>query len=355
MSHELYELKVQNITRQTEDCVSVEFAIPDSLQEIFQYTQGQYISLEKELNGQLLRRSYSLCSAPFEKKWCIAVKEVHNGIFSCFVNQQLKIGDSLSVQVPGGRFFTKLEPGQSKRYVFFAAGSGITPVLGIIKQILHVEPESSVILFYGSQRTEQIIFLEELLALKNLNINRLAIHFLLSREETEEELFHGRINGEKLNRFTQSIFKIEDIDEFFMCGPETMILELREQLQRMGVDPHHIHMELFGVQIQKPKPHFDHAAGTKNCLVRMTLDGRTFEFNLPFNTDNLLDAALKQGANLPYACKGGVCCTCKTKLLKGDVEMMVNYGLEADEIEQGYILSCQSFPKSSKIEVNFDQ
>jgi len=355
MSHELYELKVQNISRETDDCVSVEFAIPDSLQDLFQYTQGQYISLETEIKGQLLRRSYSLCSAPYEKKWSIAVKEVHNGAFSCYINQQLKIGDTLLVQTPGGRFFTKLQADQSKRYVFFAAGSGITPVIGIIKQILFVEPQSTVLLFYGNQRTEQIIFLEELLALKNRFMNRLALHFLLSREETEEELFHGRINAEKLKRFAERIFNVETIDEFFMCGPETMILELRESLQQMGVDPHHIHMELFGVQIQKPKPHFDHTAESENCLVRMTLDGRTFEFNLPYNTDNLLDAALKQGANLPYACKGGVCCTCKTKLVKGDVEMMVNYGLEADEIENGYILSCQSFPKSAKIEVNFDQ
>ncbi|MBK8296984.1 MAG: hypothetical protein IPK91_06855 [Saprospiraceae bacterium] len=188
MSHELYELKVQNISRETDDCVSVEFAVPDSLQDIFQYSQGQYISLEKELNGQLLRRSYSLCSAPFEKKWRIAVKEVHNGVFSCFVNQQLKIGDILSVQVPAGRFFTKLNPEQSKRYVF-AAGSGITPILGIIKQILKVEPESSVLLFYGSQRTEQIIFLEELLALKNLNKERLALHFYFLEKKQKKNYF----------------------------------------------------------------------------------------------------------------------------------------------------------------------
>ncbi len=158
MSHELYELKVQNISRETDDCVSVEFAVPDSLQDIFQYSQGQYISLEKELNGQLLRRSYSLCSAPFEKKWRIAVKEVHNGVFSCFVNQQLKIGDILSVQVPAGRFFTKLNPEQSKRYVFFAAGSGITPILGIIKQILKVEPESSVLLFMAVSERNKLYF-----------------------------------------------------------------------------------------------------------------------------------------------------------------------------------------------------
>ncbi len=354
MSHELYELKVQTINRETDECVSVEFAIPPDLTNLFQYQQGQYLNLEKEIDGQLLRRSYSLCSAPYENKWRIAVKEVHHGVFSCFINQKLKPGDTFMVQAPGGRFFTRLQESQSKQYVFFVAGSGITPVLSIIKQILHEEPRSRIMLFYGNQRTEQIIFLEELLALKNLYIDRLALHFLLSREEMEEELFHGRLNSEKLKRFAQVLFQPKEVDEFFMCGPETMILELRESLQQLGVDPHKIHMELFGVQIQKPKPVFEHASGSENCQVRMTLDGRTFEFILPYNSDNLLDAALKQGANLPYACKGGVCCTCKTKLIQGEVDMMVNYGLEEDEIKNGYILSCQAFPKTEKLEVNFD-
>jgi ring-1,2-phenylacetyl-CoA epoxidase subunit PaaE len=357
MVHELYDLKVKEVIRETGDCVSVSFEIPDDLKDKFAYLQGQYLTLEKQFEEteEPVRRSYSLCSAPSENKWKVAVKEVHNGVFSNYVNKQLKKGDVLKVLPPDGRFFTKLNAEHKKQYVLFAAGSGITPMLSIIKEILHVEPHSSVMLFFGNQRTDQIIFLEELMALKNLHPERLSVHFLLSREEMEEPLFNGRINKEKLLAFAKYFFDIREVDEFFMCGPETMIIELRETLLELGVDVKKIHLELFGVQIQKPIPKVNYEAGHGICRVKVTLDGRTFEYPLPFNTESILDSALKQGAHLPFACKGGVCCTCKTKLISGNVQMAVNYGLEPDEIKNGYILSCQAFPTSEAVEVNFDK
>ncbi|MBK8485026.1 MAG: 2Fe-2S iron-sulfur cluster binding domain-containing protein [Saprospiraceae bacterium] len=354
MAHELYELLVKKINRETEDCVTVELEVPAALKELFLFTQGQYLTFEKELDGESIRRSYSICSAPSEQRWCVVVKEVHNGKFSTFINRQLKIGDRLSVLPPGGRFFTKLEKQNQKFYVFFAAGSGITPILSIIKEILFVEPNSSILLFYGNQKTEHIIFLESLMSLKNLYPSRLSLHFILSRELMEEPMFNGRIDGAKLKAFAKNLFDIREVDEFFMCGPETMILELRESLIALGVNIQNIHMELFGVQVQKPKPIISYASEKDSCLVRMTLDGRTFEYALPFNTESILDSALRQGAHLPFACKGGVCCTCKTKLLSGHVEMLVNYGLEPDELKNGYILSCQAFPTSDTVVVNFD-
>ncbi len=356
MIHKVYNLKVKEICRETEDCVTVTLDVPESCKEAFHYQQGQYLTLEKKIEGvdEPVRRSYSLCSAPSEHQWKVAVKEVHNGVFSNYINKQLKAGDELGVLPPEGRFFTKLDPLHQKEYVFFAAGSGITPVISIIKEILIVESKSKVILFYGNQRSDQIIFLEELMALKNLHPAQLSLHFILSREEMEEPLFNGRINKSKLLSFAKYIFNVNEVDEFFMCGPETMLLELREALIELGVDARKIHLELFGVQVQKPIPKIEYQAGHESCLVKMTLDGRTFEYPLKFNTESLLDSALKHGAHLPFACKGGVCCTCKTKLVAGNVQMAVNYGLEPDEIANGYILSCQSFPTSEFVEVNFD-
>ncbi|HEX5624985.1 MAG TPA: 2Fe-2S iron-sulfur cluster-binding protein, partial [Saprospiraceae bacterium] len=223
-----------------------------------------------------------------------------------------------------------------------------------VKEILHAEPDSSIQLFYGNQRSDQIIFLEELMALKNIYTNRLALHFLLSREEMEEPLFNGRINRDKIIHFSKTLFQVNEVDEFFMCGPETMLLELRDTLLELGADERHIHLELFGVQVQKPKPVVATREGHEICQVKMTLDGRTFQYPLAFNSESLLDSALRQGAHLPFACKGGVCCTCKTKLLSGTVEMAVNYGLEPDKIKNGYILSCQAYPTSEEVEVNFD-
>jgi len=354
MQHKSHILRVQKVVPETPDAVSITFSIPEALKEQFRFQAGQHITLIHPRLGESVKRSYSMCSAPYEGGLTIASRRVGDGVFSNFLNDELKSGDSLEVEIPDGRFYISMEANASREFVFFASGSGITPILSHIKQILHEEPKSRVQLFYGNRNTESIMFLEQLMGLKNDHPERLSLHLLLSREELEEDLFHGRINAEKLERFATYFFKPSEVDAFFMCGPETMLIELREKLIEMGVPTQRIHLELFGVQVAKPAPQI---AGHDGDIsrIRVTLDGRTFEYNLPFNAESILDSALHQGAKLPFACKGGVCCTCKAKLISGEVEMIRNYGLEPDELEKGYILSCQSYPKSEKIELSFDQ
>lgn len=355
MSHEFHELSVSGITQETKDCVSITLECTEGNPDLFNFKQGQHLTIIHPKLGEDVKRSYSICSAPWEKTLKIACKKVESGVFSTFLNDELLVGQKLMSQIPEGRFYTKLEASNQKQYVFFSAGSGITPVISIIKQILFEEPLSSVLLFYGNQKSEQVIFLEELMGLKNIYPDRLSLHFILSKEELEESLYNGRINKEKLQEFCRYFFKPNEVDEYFMCGPETMLLELREALIGYHVDPKKIHLELFGIEIIREAPKSTHHKPGETCHVRITLDGRTFEYPLAYNSVSILDSALQQGARLPFACKGGVCCTCKAKLLKGEVDMLVNYGLEPDELENGYILSCQSFPKTETIELSFDE
>ncbi|MBK8954866.1 MAG: 2Fe-2S iron-sulfur cluster binding domain-containing protein [Saprospiraceae bacterium] len=354
MQHKIFSLRVSSVKPETTDAVTIDFEVPDQLKNEFKYHSGQHITLIHPTLGESVKRSYSMCSAPYENKLQIASRRVTHGLFSNFLNDELKVGDEIQVEVPDGRFFIPLDPSHENMFVFFASGSGITPILSHIKEILHTETKSRIQLFYGNRHTDSIMFLEELMALKNIYPERLSLHFLLSREELEEELFHGRISAEKLDRFVKQFFNPEEVDAFFMCGPESMLLELREKLLNLGVPGSKIHLELFGVQIPKPAPKVV-VDGDSSSLVRVTLDGRTFEYSLPFNTESILDSALQQGAKLPFACKGGVCCTCKAKLLKGEVEMVTNYGLEPEEVKNSYILTCQSYPKTPKVELSFDQ
>ncbi len=349
-----YPLIVKDIRRETADCVSVAMEIPDALREVFAFHQGQYLTFKTVMDGEEVRRSYSICSCPADDEWRVAVKEVPDGRFSTYVNRQLKKGAVLEVAPPNGRFFTELSPTQAKTYTLFAAGSGITPILSIASSILRMEPLSRVQLFYGNQQSDSIIFLERLEALKNLYLPRFSIHYLLSREQQEEPLLNGRLDREKLETFVGKLFFPEKVDEAFICGPEPMILDLREGLAALGMDPRHIHVELFGVQLARPKPRVEVEHVGKTCAVTIKVDGKTSQFSLPFGTQSILDAALAKGAPLPYACKGGVCCTCKAKLLEGKVGMAVNYGLEPEELERGFVLSCQSYPESDRVSIDFD-
>jgi ring-1,2-phenylacetyl-CoA epoxidase subunit PaaE len=246
-----------------------------------------------------------------------------------------------------------LDPQNAKQYLLFAAGSGITPVMSIIKSILCIEPQSHVSLLYGNQSTEDTIFLEELLALKNKYLQQFQIHFILSREDMEEPLFCGRIGKEKLDAFNTRLFDIDEIDEFMICGPEEMNLEIRESLLAKGIPAKKIHMELFGISIARHRTILSGNPGQSH--VKVTADGRSFEFELGYSGISLLDAALKYSKALPFACKGGVCCTCKAKLVKGQVEMDVNYGLEPDEVANGYILTCQSHPRTPEVIIDYDK
>jgi ring-1,2-phenylacetyl-CoA epoxidase subunit PaaE len=350
-----YPIKIKEVRRETDQCVSIALEIPEDQKELFRYTPGQYINLIKNVDGEELHRSYSLCSSPVEQEWRVAVKQIEGGAFSTYANKKLKAGDIIEVMPPNGKFTSEIKTGQAKSYLFLAAGSGITPIISLVKTILKTEKLSQICLIYGNQKTDQIIFLEELMGLKNLFIGRLSLYFILSRELMEEPYFNGRICREKLELFKSKLYEPNDVDEAFICGPEEMILETRATLEEQGIALQRIHVELFGTKSSAKPTKFAGLGSDKESSILLKTDGRTVSFNLPFNSTSLLDGALKNKVNLPYACKGGVCCTCKAKLLEGEVEMVRNYGLEPEEIEAGYILTCQSFPKSAKISVDFDQ
>ena len=356
MAVHFHQLKVKAIKKETPDCVSIVFAVPATLKKEFEFAQGQNITIKKIIDGEEIRRSYSICSAPFENELKVAVKKVEGGKFSSFANDHLKEGDELEVLPPTGKFNTQLKAGNSKQYLAFAAGSGITPVISIIKTTLETEPKSSFTLVFGNRGRSSIIFFEELEGLKNKYIERFSFINVLSREKTDAPINSGRIDLVKLTALSKLI-AYESIDEYFICGPEEMIFCVKDFLEQQRIDKKKIHFELFTTPGQKKvtsqKPQASGNAGPKSKIT-VKLDGRSFDFDLGYDSDCILDAALKQGADLPFACKGGVCCTCKARLIEGEVEMEVNWGLEQEEIEQGYILTCQSHPVTEKVVVDFD-
>ena len=356
MAVHFHLLKIKEVRKETPDCVSVLFDIPDDYRDDFIFEQGQNITIKKEIDGEEIRRSYSICSAPFENELRVAIKKVDAGKFSSFANLVLKAGDVLEVLPPTGKFNTKLKPENKKQYLAFAAGSGITPVISIIKTTLQTEPGSSFTLVFGNRGRQSIIFFEELEGLKNKYLSRFNFINILSREKTDAPINFGRINDDKLTELKRLI-DYKTIDEFFICGPEEMIFCVKDFLENLDIDKKKIHFELFTTPGQKKltddRKQMTESTGPKSRIT-VKLDGRSFDFELGFDNDSILDAALKQGADLPFACKGGVCCTCKARLLEGEVEMDVNWGLEQEEVEQGFILTCQSHPTTEKVVVDFD-
>lgn len=356
MSIHFHSIRIKEIIKETADCVSVEFDIPEIKKEVFKFNQGQSLTMRATLNGEEVRRTYSLCSSPLDNSWKVAIKKVEGGLFSSFANEKLKAGEMLEVMEPVGKFYTELNPSNKKNYLAFAAGSGITPVLSIIKTTLRTEPDSNFTLVYGNRKRSSIIFFEELEGLKNQFLSRFNFINILSREKTEATINFGRIDLEKLNELSRLI-DYTTMDETFICGPEEMIFCIKDFLQKKGISEKKIHFELFTSSTpKKSKTKTQVEIDTSpQCSITIKVDGRAFDFNLSFNDDtSILDAALKQGADLPYACKGGMCCTCKAKLLEGEVEMDVHWGLEHEEIEKGFILTCQSHPKTEKVMVDFD-
>ena len=356
MAIHFHKLTVKEIKKQTPDCVSVSFDIPKELHTDFAFAQGQNITLKKMIDGEEVRRSYSICTAPFENELTVAVKKVDGGKFSSYANDVLKSGDEIEVLPPTGKFNTVLNPANKKNYVAFAAGSGITPVISIIKTTLQKEPQSNFTLVFANRNRASIIFFEELEGLKNKYLQRFNFINLLTRERTDADIFFGRIDNEKLNQLNKLI-DYNKQDEFFICGPEEMIFCVKDFLEAKSIDKKKIHFELFttpGADKQKSNAVKKEAAEKIKSTVQIKLDGRTVEFPMGFESSSILDEALKQGADLPFACKGGVCCTCKAKLLEGKVEMDVHWGLEEEEIKQGFILTCQSHPVTEKVVIDFD-
>jgi ring-1,2-phenylacetyl-CoA epoxidase subunit PaaE len=354
-----HSLRVARVRKETEDCVSIVFDVPQELEELFRFRPGQSLTMRKILAGEEVRRTYSICSAPADGMLRVAVKKVEGGVFSTWANEELKEGELVEVMPPVGKFNTPLDPSQQKNYVAFAAGSGITPVLSLARATLLAEPKSSFTLVYGNRTRNSIIFKEELEALKDKFIDRFRIYHVLSREKTDAPIGTGRIDTEKLGLFFSRVIDLDSVDEFFLCGPEEMIFCIKGYLSSRHVSEDHIHFELFTVPGQKKstvntEEKKERSSGPV-ASVRVKLDGISFDFELGYEDETILDAALKQGADLPYACKGGVCTTCKARLTQGSVKMDENWGLEPDEVEQGFILTCQSHPTSKKIVVDFDE
>ncbi len=350
-----YSLKTASVNRETADSVSIELEIPNDLQKEFHYKQGQYLTFRLKINGNEIRRSYSLCSAPsVDSKLKVAVKEVANGQASQFLNKNLKSGDILECMPPMGNFYTSLDDSQKLTYAGIVAGSGITPVISLIKETLFVEKESRFILIYANKNKDSVIFKNELDELVNQHGGRLEIHYLYSRENTGEPLLFGRPDKQKLEQIltAKGVLKA---NHYFICGPEEMIMNANEILQANKIDKSSIHFELFTTPVkmgQELKVETSDFTGT--AKVKVTIDGIVTNFNLSTNGSSILDAAMDAGADAPYSCKGAVCCTCKAKVIKGKAIMDMNYALTDKEVEQGYILSCQAHPQTAELEVDFD-
>ncbi|MEY4350004.1 MAG: hypothetical protein RL078_46 [Bacteroidota bacterium] len=354
MSTKFYSLQVSEIRRETPGCVSVAFSVPSSMANDFTFEAGQYLTIKKTIQNQELRRSYSLCSAPHENEWRVAIKQIPDGVFSGYANNELQEGDTLEVLAPMGNFKFTPDAQAQKNYLLIAAGSGVTPIFSILKTILTAEPNSTVTFFYGNKGQAEIIFKEELEALKNKYLDKLNLVHVFSRENTGVPLLKGRIDAERIQKLLQAFLKGQHIDAAFLCGPQQMILAAKDELEQFGLAANQIHFELFHAEpIQKREEAAEQAAAF-DSKIELIMDGEVTNFYLSSQGPTILDAAYQAGADAPFACKGGVCCTCKAKVLRGEVTMDINYALTPEEVEQGYVLTCQAHPKSTDVLISFD-
>jgi ring-1,2-phenylacetyl-CoA epoxidase subunit PaaE len=358
MVNTFYDIKLNQVYKETDDTTVISFDVPSELKEAFKYRQGQFLTLRAVIDGEDVRRSYSLCSSPLDDEWKVAVKEIYEGKFSTYVNRELKTGDTLRVAAPSGDFGIDCDTeNTTKNYVAFAAGSGITPMLSIIKTHLAAEPNAKFKLFYLNRTAKSIIFKEEIEALKNKYLSRFEVFYFLSREKRDIDLFNGRFDQEKLQMLTKTLINAPYTDHAFICGPEEMIFLIRDELVAAGMKKENVHFELFVSGLSDAdKARAAAALEKKVDGVDVTIiDGsKEFHFVLGKDFDNVLDGAIGAGADLPFACKGGVCSTCKCQILEGSVEMKVNYALTEEEVEKGYALSCVSVPTSKKLVVSYD-
>ncbi len=357
---DFHRLTVSEVRKETDSAVCVTFDVPSELQDDFDFSHGQYLTLKADIDGSEVRRSYSICAGIDDQELRVAIKRVEGGVFSSYANESLQRGDTLEVLPPAGTFTCELNPENEKSYLCIAAGSGITPVISIVKSILAREPLSQVALLFGNQRVVSIMFREELEQLKNRYMSRFQLIHILSREARDTEILNGRINNRKGTELMQHLLDLPGTDEFFLCGPESMISEVSRGLRGAGIDESRIHYELFGASADDAaavvEKHHERARrlGGKVCAVSVKSDGRETSFELSADGENILDAAMDAGLDLPFACKGGVCATCKAKIIRGQVEMDLNHALEQEELDAGYVLTCQAHPLSDEVLIDFD-
>jgi len=353
---EFHRLKVKEVRKETSEATSVAFIVPPHLGEDYRFVQGQYLTLKATVKGEELRRPYSVCVSPDAGELRVCVKKLHEGRLSTFVNEVLKAGDEIEVMGPMGRFHAPVEPDKAKSYLFMAGGSGITPVISNIRHILAHEPRAEVTLFYGNRRTRDIIFREALADLKDRYLDRLRIFHVLSDELMEVPLFSGMMTAEKVTELVEKLIDANNLDWAFICGPGPMMDGGKAALMALGVPEERIKIESFGERpLAGARPHAAQPAETApHATVEVIYHGMRKVIRVPYEGKAILDVAHDENIDAPYACKGGVCCTCKARLIEGKVDMDVVYGLEPDEIAAGYILTCQSHPKSEKLVVDYD-
>lgn len=354
---EFHPLEVVDIKRETEEAVSIKLHIPNELKEEYSFVPGQYLMFKHTVNGEELKRSYSISSSPGEGELRVGVKEVPHGRFSTFANRKLKVGDKLCTLPPRGRFVIHTAPENQKHYVAFCAGSGVTPIISMMKHVLETEPKSKFTCFYGNRYASTIIYFDEINALKNRFPERLEIHYVMSKEEMGSDFFRGRIDEAKIRKFSEVLFDPMLIDGYYLCGPEQIIHAAKNVLTEKGVDAEKIHFELFGT----PNPTSGFAqiveeedTETVKSQITVVMDGDEFSFEMKSGHMTILDAADKEGLDVPYSCKGGVCCTCLARVKEGEVSMELNYSLTDKEVESGLVLTCQAHPKTPRVIVDFD-
>lgn len=350
-----HSLRVKWVKKETPDTVSFALDIPESLKATFAYTQGQYLTFKKRLNGKELRRSYSLCTSPYSDKHPqVAVKQIPGGQFSTWIHQYLQPGDMLEVMPPAGSFYTPLKEGQKKHYVGIAGGSGITPLMSLIKSTLQVEAESTFTLIYGSRSEELIIFRKALQGLEDQYPGRLKVAHVLSEMAGRDDLHTGLLTPEKLQSLLTHYDALQ-AQEYFICGPAPVIENSRKVLKAIDVPTFRVHIELFQSPDEKEAPQEKEETDNVHSEIILFLDGEEYHFSLETKGKPILDAAMDIGADVPYSCKGAVCATCRAKVMEGKVKMDKNYALSDQEVKEGFVLTCQSHPLTEKVVVDYDQ
>lgn len=357
MSTGFHVLEIAEVRREIADAVSLRLKVPESLAETFRFTPGQHLTLRAEIDGEDVRRNYSICAAPHEGELRVAIKQVAGGVFSGWANRALSAGQSIEVMPPHGSFTWSFDAAQARTYAGFAGGSGITPVLSLLKSALTVEPNSRFILFYGNRATNSVMFLEEIAALKDRFMGRLQVYHFLEDEEGDFDIFNGRLDTKKIADVLGSLVDPSDIDAAFICGPGPMMDAVETGLKDAGVPQTRILIERFTVgamsetQLAAARALEQKAAGRP---VKITINGRRRTLAFDADKGSILENARAAGLPAPFACKAGVCATCRARVISGEVTMKQNYGLSADEVAQGYVLTCQAVPMSDDVELDFD-
>jgi len=334
--------------------VRIALAVPEELASEYEFLPGQHLPFQISLNGKKVRRTYSICSAQGVSPLEIGVRVQPGGLFSGYAANALKVGDTIEAMPPSGQFHVDLDEARARDYVGFAAGSGITPILSMIKSVLEREPNSRFVLFYGNRKQATTMFIEDLYALKNLHPERLQLHFVFSQEDQEFAIAAGRLDADKVRELHERFCTGLD-PAAFVCGPDTMIDVVTETLVEIGLDADSVHSERFGVPRKSGEAKAAAAKAADHATVTVIMDGHEKSFDMQRGDENIVDAAAGHGIELPYSCKGGVCATCRCHVRDGEVTMATNYGLESWEVEKGFVLACQSRPVSDSITLDYDK